>query len=317
MSKYNVKFCFFPNLKNNFIKIQKQYGGASLLTKIGQSFNQEHIKNMKTKLSNYQKNSLNVLSKSNESNIFKNFIDIFKNTNIKEKLKLGDDIEKKEKEFFDYYVKCLMKYEGIFTYRKFKFFLKDLCDYFKIYSITFKYKKKMNPQLEKLKKQYEVLNSFLPHELDSDDYKIFHLESKKYLANSANVDLNFINELLLFHDTLKTDRTWFYRRIVLKRKLPESFEEREIEAPYDRPVVKSFNYGIKESSLEYEQYMNKNGRKLKFKKWISKKHPWFRKNTSGKNRWATRPYTKKFPYLYYSNIPKYMYLSRNKPRIKK
>lgn len=80
MSKYNVKFCFFPNLKNNFIKIQKQYGGASLLTKIGQSFNQEHIKNMKTKLSNYQKNSLNVLSKSNESNIFKNFIDIFKNT---------------------------------------------------------------------------------------------------------------------------------------------------------------------------------------------------------------------------------------------
>ncbi|VTZ69509.1 conserved protein, unknown function [Plasmodium chabaudi chabaudi] len=315
MNSYNVKTFFISNLKHNFIKIQKQYGGASLLTKIGQSFNQENFKNMKTKLSNYQKGSLNVLS--NDNNIFKNLIDIFKNTNIKDKLKLGDDTEKKEKEFFDYYVKCLMKYEGIFTYRKFKSFLKDLCDYFKIYSITYKYKKKMNPQLEKLKKQYEVLNSFLPHELDSDDYKIFHSESKKYLAQSANVDLDFINELLLFHDSLKTDRTWFYRRIVLKRKLPESFEEREIEAPYDRPVMKTFNYGVKESSLEYEHYMNQNGRKLKFKKWISKKHPWFRKNTSGKNRWATRPYTKKFPYLYYSSIPKHMYLSKNKPKIKR
>ncbi|SBS82641.1 conserved Plasmodium protein, unknown function [Plasmodium ovale] len=300
----------------NFWKVEKKYGGTSLLTKIGQSFNQETMKNMKIKLTS-QKNTSNVLGKENQSNIFKNFIDIFRKTDIADKLKMGyNNNEKKERDFFQYYIKCLMKYEGIFTYRKFQSFLKDLCDYFNIFSITFKYKKKMNPQLEKLKKQYEVLNSFLPYELDADDYKIFHPESKKFLAEACNVDIKFIDELLLFHDSLKTDRTWFYRRIVLKRKLPESFEEREIDAPYDRPITKTFNYNVKESSLEYEQYINKHGHKLKFKKWISKKHPWFRKNTSGKNRWATRPYTKKFPYLYHARIPTYLYLSRNKPKIK-
>ncbi|SBT79116.1 conserved Plasmodium protein, unknown function [Plasmodium malariae] len=304
----------------NFLRVEKKCGGTSLLTKIGQSFNQENLKNMKIKLDNYQKNtsSLRVGSDNNNNNssIFKNFIDLFKKSNIKDKLKIGDKSEKKEKDFFEYYIKCLMKYEGIFTYRKFQFFLKDLCDYFKLFSISYKYKKKMNPQLEKLKKQYEILNSFLPYELDSDDYKIFHEESKKYLAQACNVDVNFIDELLLFHDSLKTDRTWFYRRIILKRKLPESFEEREIDAPYDRPITKTFNYNIKESSLEYEQYIKKHGIKLKYKKWFSKKHPWFRKNTSGRSRWATRPYTKHFPYLYYSRIPKHLYLSRNKPRIK-
>ncbi|CRG99601.1 conserved Plasmodium protein, unknown function [Plasmodium relictum] len=304
----------FIKLKNyNILRIEKKYGGTSLLTKIGQSFNQENLKNMKMKL-NYEKDSTSIL-KNSDTNVFKNFIDIFRKTNIKDKLKMNDS-EKKEKEFFEYYMKCLMKYEGIFTYKKFQLFLKDLCDYFNLFSIRYKYKKKINPQLEKLKKQYEVLNSFLPYELDSDDYKIFHKESKKYLAQSCNVDIKFIDELLLFHDSLKTDRTWFYRRILLKRKLPESFEEREIEAPFDRPVTKTFNYNIKESSLEYEEYLNKNSRKLKFKKWYSKKHPWFRKNTSGKDRWRIRPYTKKFPYLYYSRIPKYLYLSRNKPKIK-
>ncbi|CRG94107.1 conserved Plasmodium protein, unknown function [Plasmodium gallinaceum] len=304
----------FIKLKNyNILKIEKKYGGTSLLTKIGQSFNQENLKNMKMKL-NYEKDPSSTF-KSGDTSIFKNFIDIFKRTNIKDKLKMNDN-EKQEKKFFEHYMKCLMKYEGIFTYRKFQLFLKDLCDYFNLFSIRYKYKKKINPQLEKLKKQYEVLNSFLPYELDSDDYKIFHNESKKYLAQSCNVDVKFIDELLLFHDSLKTDRTWFYRRILLKRKLPESFEEREIEAPYDRPVTKTFNYNIKESSLEYEEYLNKNSRKLKFKKWYSKKHPWFRKNTSGKDRWRIRPYTKKFPYLYYSRIPKYLYLSKNKPKIK-
>ncbi|GAW80472.1 hypothetical protein, conserved [Plasmodium gonderi] len=315
----------------NLLKMQRRHGGGtSLLTKIGQSFNQESLRNAKIKLSNYgMSNSYNPIGKtstsggdwgssSSRSNIFQQFIDIFKKKTDREEdnLKSNDKNEKKEKEFFEYYIKCLMKYEGIFTYRKFQLFLKDLCNYFNLFGLTYKYKKKMNPQMEKLKKQYEVMNSFLPYELDSDDYKIFHEESKKYIAESCNVDMKFIDELLLFHDSLKTDRTWFYRRIILKRELPKSFEEREIEAPYDRPITKTFNYGIKESSLEYEQYMRKNGRKIKFKKWISKKHPWFRKNTSGKNRWATRPYTKKFPYLYYSRTPKHLYLSVNKPKVR-
>ncbi|EUD67521.1 hypothetical protein C922_02227 [Plasmodium inui San Antonio 1] len=316
----------FSNARTyHFLKAQRRYGGTSLLTRIGQSFNQESLKNAKIKLTDYGRSiSPNQLGKANRSTggasggsgIFQHFIDIFKKkTNVKDSPESSDKNEKKEKEFFEYYIKCLMKYEGIFTYRKFQSFLKDLCDYFKLFGLTYKYKKKMNPQLEKLKKQYEVMNSFLPYELDSDDYKIFHEESKKYIAQSCNVDVNFIDELLLFHDSLKTDRTWFYRRIILKRKLPESFEEREIEAPYDRPITKTFNYGIKESSLEYEEYMRKYGRKMKFKKWISKKHPWFRKNSSGKNRWATRPYTKKFPYLYYSRVPGHLYLSRNRPRV--
>ncbi|GAB65981.1 hypothetical protein PCYB_081420, partial [Plasmodium cynomolgi strain B] len=193
----------------HFLKVERRHGGTSLLTKIGQSFNQESLRNAKIKLTNYGKSiSPNQLGKTNSSTggasggsgIFQHFIDIFKKkTNVKDSPQSSDKNEKKEKEFFEYYIKCLMKYEGIFTYRKFQ--SKDLCDYFNVFGLTYKYKKKMNPQLEKLKKQYEVMNSFLPYELDSDDCKIFHEESKKYIAQSCNVDVNFIDELLLFHDS--------------------------------------------------------------------------------------------------------------------
>lgn len=302
-----------PLKKYHFVLINKRSGGTSLLTRIGQSFNEQTLKHVRSKL-NYEKGS-KVFGRSENSNVFQNLINIFDKKNIKEKLNIKDN-EKREQEFFDFYLKSLMKYEGVFTYKKFQLFLKDLCDYFNLFSMKYKLKKKVNPQFEKLKKQYEVLNAFLPHELDSDDYKILHQESKKHLAECCNVDIKFIDELLLFHDSLKTDRTWFYRRLIFGRKLPESFEAREIEAPYDRPTIKTFNYDIRESSLEYETAMQKQSAKTKFKTWYSKKHPWFRKNTSGKDRWRIRPFTKKFPYLYYANTPSHLYLSKNPPRVK-
>lgn len=314
-----IYYDFFKTKMVHFKKYERRYMGTLLFSKIGQSFNEHNLRSLKNKMNldnQYKHNSIVGKSQSGSKSVFQNFIDLFNKKNIKDKFDFMNN-EKQEKEFFNYYVKCLMKYEGIFTFEKFQWFLKDLCDYFGILGIKYKLKKKSNPQFEKLKKQYEVLQNLLPYELESDDYRIFHHESKKYLAQSCNVDIDFIEELLLMHDSLKTDRTWYFRRQIFKRKPIESFEEREIESTYDRPIIKTFNYNIKEPSLEYEISMKKQGRKYKFKTWFSKQHPWFRKNTSGKDRWRIRPYTKKFPYLYYSKIPRHLYLSRNPPFIRK
>nr|PVC52470.1 hypothetical protein MACL_00000747 [Theileria orientalis] len=84
-------------------------------------------------------------------------------------------------------------------------------------------------------------------ELESDSHTVFTHETKVLISEALGVSLSKnrwmqltvkdVDEMLLYHDTCKTDRTWYFRRLVLGRTLPTSYKEREYLS-YQRPAMR-------------------------------------------------------------------------------
>ncbi|GIX65635.1 uncharacterized protein BcabD6B2_50700 [Babesia caballi] len=76
-----------------------------------------------------------------------------------------------------------------------------------------------------------------PREKESDSASVFSHQAKLLLAEAVKCTVKDVNDMLHHHDICKTDRTWYFRRIVLGRHLPTSYEERE-HLSYQRPIAR-------------------------------------------------------------------------------
>jgi len=143
--------------------------------------------------------------------------------------------------------------------------------------------------------------------LQKHHYRVFTPESKALIAEAAGTDVAAVNRLILEHDSAKTDRSWFLRRIAFRRPMFQSVQDMEVEAS-DRPVW----YPLR--SLEQMKKSNHLGR-LRWKdprKYRQKKSwAWFRRPTSGIDRLRNRPYTKNVPSLPARKKQWFTYLEKN------
>eukprot|EP00929_Paragymnodinium_shiwhaense_P089645 TRINITY_DN49795_c0_g1_i1.p1 TRINITY_DN49795_c0_g1~~TRINITY_DN49795_c0_g1_i1.p1 ORF type:complete len:359 (+),score=71.00 TRINITY_DN49795_c0_g1_i1:129-1205(+) len=134
-----------------------------------------------------------------------------------------------------------------------------------------------------LEKELRVLNAMTPIELASNHKRIFTKEAKKLIAEKAGVTEKFVQQVIMFHDVMRADRRWYMIREQFGKKLPQSFEDRQQMAEYDRP--------FSETELETRQEMfSKEERKMRS---INKKPPriaavYYRFPSRGGNRWSTR-----------------------------
>lgn len=143
-----------------------------------------------------------------------------------------------------------------------------------------------------------------------------HPVHKQHHLTIVQCTLKDVNDMLYHHDICKTDRTWYFRRLVLGRHLPTSYEEREYLS-YQRPIGTLFLDSLilpqpaKQPSCSPRRRRWKPLRSVKFGTmcttanlrtlYLYVEHalcstrtwPWFRRPTSGKNMWSTREYTKR------------------------
>jgi len=173
------------------------------------------------------------------------------------------------------------------------------------------------PGTERTLKELDVLESLTQDELDQASAKTINMHTRKLIAEIANVDLNFVKQCLLDFEVLRTDRTWLFRRQMMGKKLPETTDEREFLASWDRPL----HYPMR--GMEVKEMLKRMDKKRKYtfprrKSWI-----WLRHRSTGFSRWATQPNTKRYPAIYYASAlrkrwtPRYhMYLRNNPPKIK-
>ncbi|GFE53869.1 hypothetical protein BaOVIS_012730 [Babesia ovis] len=140
-------------------------------------------------------------------------------------------------EYFQYSVERLMLHPGEFTFEKFAMYLEDICTKLRIIGKRPISDNDLSAPLKQLKLQYEMMKYLSPREKESDSATVFSHQAKVLLAEAVKGTLKDVDDMLLHHDICKTDRTWYFRRIVLGRHLPTSYEERE-HLSYQRPVVR-------------------------------------------------------------------------------
>ncbi|KAF8822801.1 Rna recognition motif-containing protein [Cardiosporidium cionae] len=134
--------------------------------------------------------------------------------------------DEKLNDIYNFMKKALMKQKGLFTFEAYLIYLR-------------------------------VLEAMTSREHASDNPHIFDFKSKLLLSEAAKVKLKVVEKVFSDHDILKTDRTWYMRRIIMNRPLPETFADRDLEARYDRPLWKTYSYGEKEISLELKELRKK------------------------------------------------------------
>ncbi|CDR97663.1 hypothetical protein, conserved [Babesia bigemina] len=177
-------------------------------------------------------------------------------------------------EYFQYSVECLMRQPGEFTFDKFATYLEvmqrtsfinvtqEICTKLRLIGKRPIPDEELNGPLRQLKLQRklainEMMKFLTPREKESDSATVFSHQAKLLLAESVKVcyttpadnemgicpnnslqcTLKDVDDMLYHHDICKTDRSWYFRRIVLGRHLPMSYEERE-HLSYQRPVVR-------------------------------------------------------------------------------
>ncbi|KAK1939750.1 hypothetical protein X943_002936 [Babesia divergens] len=165
------------------------------------------------------------------------------------------DPDEQVTEYFQYSVERLMMHPGEFTFGKFAMYIEVNDD--------------LSVPLKQLKLQRtftcinatihtdEILQFLTPREKESDSASVFSHQAKLQLAEAAKAHplmmchpvhkqhhltivqctLKDVNDMLYHHDICKTDRTWYFRRLVLGRHLPTSYEEREYLS-YQRPIAR-------------------------------------------------------------------------------
>ncbi|GBE62261.1 hypothetical protein, conserved [Babesia ovata] len=140
-------------------------------------------------------------------------------------------------EYFQYSVECLMRQPGEFTFDKFATYLEEICTKLRLIGKRPIPDEELNGPLRQLKLQHEMMKFLTPREKESDSATVFSHQAKQLLAESAKCTLKDVDDMLYHHDICKTDRSWYFRRIVLGRHLPMSYEERE-HLSYQRPIVR-------------------------------------------------------------------------------
>ncbi|XP_953561.1 uncharacterized protein TA09730 [Theileria annulata] len=165
----------------------------------------------------------------NENNITKLWNGIKKNILIDSK-----NPDEETEKYFQFSVQKLMESPGRFTFRKFYNYLQELCMELKLIGKNTLPEEQITGTFLQLKNQYNMMSYLTDEEFESDNHKIFTFETKKLISNSLNVDIKDVDDMLLHHETCKIDRTWYFRRLILGRKLPTNFKERDYIS-YQRP----------------------------------------------------------------------------------
>eukprot|EP00386_Alphamonas_edax_P000446 GDKI01001367.1.p1 GENE.GDKI01001367.1~~GDKI01001367.1.p1 ORF type:complete len:362 (-),score=78.56 GDKI01001367.1:59-1144(-) len=215
--------------------------------------------------------------------------------------------KRREKAAFVFMRDTVMSYEGMFTYKHYMDYMRKLLEYLGVTGVRSKLPgASKGPAVEKLKKELAVLEAMLPAELELDDAALLLPEKRKLLAEAAGTSVSLVERVLLQHETLKTDRSWYMRRIMLGLRLPESFLERQQLSAIDRPLMR-------EAKLEYEQMKKGATHKQLYgrpnKNWWIYRHP-----SQGFDRWKDGiTHVKKYPGSWLEKqrktIPKHMRLS--------
>jgi len=99
--------------------------------------------------------------------------------------------------------------------------------------------KKMDPSVRALRQKIKIMDAMDPVELASNHKSIFTRRGKKLIAQRAGVDVNEVESLILEHDGLRADRKWYQTRMLLKLPLPQTMEERDRLATFDRPFSRT------------------------------------------------------------------------------
>ncbi|ORM40584.1 uncharacterized protein BXIN_1975 [Babesia sp. Xinjiang] len=147
------------------------------------------------------------------------------------------DPDEQTTEYFQYSVERLMQQPGEFTFDKFATYLEDICTKLRLIGKRPIPDEDLSAPLRQLKLQHEMMKFLTPREKESDSASVFSHQAKVLLSEAVKCTLKDVDDMLLHHDICKTDRTWYFRRIVLGRHLPTSYEERE-HLSYQRPIVR-------------------------------------------------------------------------------
>merc|ERR1719160_1507554 len=99
-----------------------------------------------------------------------------------------------------------------------------------------------------------------PAELASNHKSVFTKEAIKLIAEKAEADRSFVNNVLDTHDMLRADRRWYMIRQQFGKALPRSFEDREFLAEYDRPFSQTERKRRKEYIDSEQEKMQEKGR---------------------------------------------------------
>lgn len=203
----------------------------------------------------------------------------------------SDNPDAEAEKYFQFSVERLMASPGRFTFEKFSTYIEELCTKLRIIGKNALPESDITGPLLQLKNQHLMMSVLTKTELESDSHRVFSFEDKRLIAQATNLTVKDVEEMLLHHDICKTDRTWYFRRLVLGRSLPSSHTERDFLA-YQRPTGRlSQQVYPKVDSLEAMK-IKEAWDKQHYKKQPSKTWPWYRHRTSGKDYWRTRPYTK-------------------------
>lgn len=202
------------------------------------------------------------------------------------------DPDEQVTEYFQYSVERLMMHPGEFTFGKFAMYIEDICTKLRIIGKRAIPDDDLSVPLKQLKLQHEILQFLTPREKESDSASVFSHQAKLQLAESAKCTLKDVNDMLYHHDICKTDRTWYFRRLVLGRHLPTSYEEREYLS-YQRPIAREAAKLFPETSSLEAAKIREIRDHVHYRKPPTRTWPWFRRPTSGKNMWSTREYTKR------------------------
>eukprot|EP01066_Platyproteum_vivax_P006712 Platyproteum_vivax@DN2440_c0_g1_i2.p1 len=87
---------------------------------------------------------------------------------------------------------------------------------------------------DQLKRQVKMLETMTEQELDLKYASQVTHSTRLLMAESAQVDLEFVESMLIDHHYLKTDKRWYQIRLLTGQRLPQSFQERTWMAYYDR-----------------------------------------------------------------------------------
>eukprot|EP00375_Theileria_parva_P004045 XP_766732.1 hypothetical protein [Theileria parva strain Muguga] len=174
-------------------------------------------------------------STENQNHISKLWNDIKQNILIDSK-----DPDEEAEKHFQFSVQKLLESPGKFTFRKFSIYLHELCTKLKLIGKKTLPEDQITGTLLQLRNQYNMMSYLTEEELDSDTHKVFTFDAKKLIANSLNLRIEEVEEMLMHFDTCKIDRTWYFRRLVLGRKLPTSYKEREFLS-FQRPTLRLAN----------------------------------------------------------------------------
>merc|ERR1712216_436668 len=90
--------------------------------------------------------------------------------------------------------------------------------------------------------------------------------------------------VIMEHDILRADRKWYMILEQFSRPLPQTFEDRQLMAEYDRPFSET-EKEMRQQMIDKQTQLGQE-RKIAPKRY---KNIWYRHPTCGGNRWSARP----------------------------